>query len=164
VQAKNALAQTHGRAIMLAVLNGFAGVAPRSANPNLIEIMSAMMQHFSQECKMWIPEVFASVSDAWFGVNGVEDLRVRASQDQFVQSKAGQDVKDKFYKALIRCVVRSRAVFLFSTLFPALDLSGRHERRRNNSRWLLEGWKGRVLDMQLYRCSFWTSVYFFVGL
>ena len=37
----------HGRALMRAVLQGFAGVAPRSAVPNLIEMLGTLINRSS---------------------------------------------------------------------------------------------------------------------
>ncbi|KAJ6620513.1 hypothetical protein B0H10DRAFT_2216019 [Mycena sp. CBHHK59/15] len=62
----------HGRAIMRAVLCGFAGVAPRTTGPNLIELLT----RFPNECRVWIPE-------------------------DFVPSTAGPEAKDRFLKAVV---------------------------------------------------------------
>jgi hypothetical protein len=62
-KAKEMLVQTHGRPILRAVLHGIAGVAPRSAVPNLIDVLSTMLTRFLQECRVWIPEVLVDVGD-----------------------------------------------------------------------------------------------------
>ncbi|KAI0369534.1 ARM repeat-containing protein [Pilatotrama ljubarskyi] len=54
---KVALAQTHGFLIMRAILFGFAGVAPRSAMPNLIELLSTMITRYPLESKQWMSEI-----------------------------------------------------------------------------------------------------------
>ena len=59
--AKAALAQTHGFQIMRAVLFGFAGVAPRSAMPNLIELLSTMITRYPAESKQWMSEILFAV-------------------------------------------------------------------------------------------------------
>lgn len=61
-EAKEALIQSHGRTILRAVLNGFAGIAPRSAMPNLIELLSSMISNCLQQCRVWIPEILFDVS------------------------------------------------------------------------------------------------------
>ncbi|KAJ6620534.1 armadillo-type protein [Mycena sp. CBHHK59/15] len=75
------LVQLHGRAIMRAVLCGFAGVAPRTTGPNLIELLSALLTRFPNECRVWIPEILYA--------------------DDFVPSKAGPEVKDRFIKSVV---------------------------------------------------------------
>ncbi|KAH9886674.1 ARM repeat-containing protein [Cubamyces lactineus] len=55
--AKAALAQTHGFQIMRAVLFGFAGVAPRSAMLNLIELLSTMITRYPAESKQWMSDI-----------------------------------------------------------------------------------------------------------
>jgi hypothetical protein len=60
-EPKQRLVGVHGRAIMRAVLCGFAGVAPRSTTPNLIELLSALLTRFPDLCRVWIPEVLYAV-------------------------------------------------------------------------------------------------------
>ena len=60
-EAKSLLLQQHGRAIMQAILSGFAAVAPRSATPNLIELLSTMTIRFPAESKTWMTEILYSV-------------------------------------------------------------------------------------------------------
>ncbi|KAI0350564.1 ARM repeat-containing protein [Trametes cingulata] len=55
--SKAALAQTHGFLIMRAILFGFAGVAPRSAMPNLIELLSTMITRYPLESKQWMSDI-----------------------------------------------------------------------------------------------------------
>lgn len=59
--AKQLLLDTHGRAIMHAVLVGFAGVAPKSAVPNLVELFSALVVKTPLESKRWILEILYGV-------------------------------------------------------------------------------------------------------
>ena len=56
------LIQTHGRTLMGAILSGFAAVAPRSATPNLIELLSTLTQRFPAESRQWMTEVLFAVS------------------------------------------------------------------------------------------------------
>jgi len=67
---KCALVAVHGRALMRAVLQGFAGVSPRSVAPNLIEVLSTLMSRAgttvetndSGTASEWMKEVIFSVS------------------------------------------------------------------------------------------------------
>ena len=59
--AKVAFAQAHGIPIMRAVLFGFAGVAPRSAMPNLTELLSTMLMRFTAESKQWMTQILFAV-------------------------------------------------------------------------------------------------------
>ena len=61
VDAKTAFIQTHGIPVMRAVLFGFAGVAPRSAMPNLIELLSTMITRFPAESKLWMTNILFAV-------------------------------------------------------------------------------------------------------
>ncbi|TFK19652.1 ARM repeat-containing protein [Coprinopsis marcescibilis] len=84
---KNAILASHGRAITGAVLQGIAGVAPRSVVPNLIDMLGTLMSRST-------------------GLEGGAGLIGRWSQeilfaDDFVQTKAGPDTKEKFAKAII---------------------------------------------------------------
>ena len=60
-EAKDAFAQTHGRAIMHAVLSGFASVAPRSATPNLVEVLSTLVTRYPLLSKTWTTEILFAV-------------------------------------------------------------------------------------------------------
>ncbi|KZT68569.1 ARM repeat-containing protein [Daedalea quercina L-15889] len=85
-EAKLMIAQTHGCSFMKAVLNGFAGVAPRSAAPNLIELLSTLTQRFPAESRQWMTEVLFA--------------------DGFVQCRANAAAKEQ----LIRAVFGSRSM------------------------------------------------------
>lgn len=59
----------HGRAIMQAVLEGFAGVAPRSAVPNLIEMLGTLLSRANGleggvggGAPQWMKDILMSVS------------------------------------------------------------------------------------------------------
>jgi hypothetical protein len=64
--AKQLLLDTHGRAIMRALLVGFAGVAPKSAVPNLVELFSALVVKAPIESKRWILEILYGVRVFFF--------------------------------------------------------------------------------------------------
>ncbi|PFH48182.1 hypothetical protein AMATHDRAFT_66058 [Amanita thiersii Skay4041] len=83
---KRRILQTHGRAIMRAVLEGFAGVAPRSAMPNLIEMLGTLLNRTGDMegvdgASTWMAEILFS--------------------DDFVPSKATAEVKDRFVKTVL---------------------------------------------------------------
>ncbi|KAH7927601.1 ARM repeat-containing protein [Leucogyrophana mollusca] len=83
--ASTALIQVHGRPIMHAILCGFAGVAPRSAAPNLIELLSMVALKYPAETRAWMNDILFA--------------------DDFIPSKANQDAK----KAFVQAVVGSRS-------------------------------------------------------
>ncbi|KAH7905355.1 armadillo-type protein [Hygrophoropsis aurantiaca] len=83
--ASVALVHVHGRPLMRAILCGFAGVAPRSAAPNLIELLSMVASKYPSETRTWMNDILFA--------------------DDFVQSKATQDAK----KAFVQAVVGSRS-------------------------------------------------------
>lgn len=51
----------HGKATMHALLAGVAGVAPRSALPNLIDLLAMIALKRSEECGLWMREILFSV-------------------------------------------------------------------------------------------------------
>jgi hypothetical protein len=59
---KTVLIQRHGRSIMRAILCGFAGITPRSATPNLIELLSTLVTRCLEESKVWIADILFAVS------------------------------------------------------------------------------------------------------
>ncbi|KAI0791113.1 ARM repeat-containing protein [Abortiporus biennis] len=79
-EARELLVQTHCRNVMQALLNGFAGVAPRSVTPNLIELLSTLVTRFPLQSRAWITEILYS--------------------DNFTQSKATPEAKEKFVKSI----------------------------------------------------------------
>ncbi|KAF8962197.1 armadillo-type protein [Flammula alnicola] len=82
---KTALLTTHGRALMRAVLQGFAGVAPRSVVPNLIEILGTLLSR---------------AGDAGPGGGATQWMKDILMAEDFVPSKAGPEAKTKFIKAV----------------------------------------------------------------
>jgi len=78
--AQRALVQVHGRPLMRAILCGFAGTAPRSVTPNLIELLPTLLTRHPADSRSWI-------SDIMFA-------------DDFIPSKAGPEAKEKFVKAV----------------------------------------------------------------
>lgn len=60
--ARSILVQTHGPSIMRAILAGFAGVAPRSATQNLIELLGTLVTKYPAESRAWMGEVLFAVS------------------------------------------------------------------------------------------------------
>ncbi|KAF8694667.1 hypothetical protein AX14_001961 [Amanita brunnescens Koide BX004] len=88
VSYKLQLLQTHGRTIMRAILEGFAGVAPRSSMPNLIEMLGTLF-------------LLNRPGDVE-GINGAGTWMVEILfSNDFVQSKATPEVKDRFVKAVL---------------------------------------------------------------
>ncbi|KAG2354786.1 ARM repeat-containing protein [Suillus spraguei] len=79
--ASSMLIQGHGRSILRAILCGFAGVAPRSATQNLIELLSVIASKFPAETRTWMNDILFA--------------------DDFVQSKANPEAKRIFVKAII---------------------------------------------------------------
>lgn len=51
----------HGKTIVHALLSGVAGVAPRSALPNLIDLLAMIALKRSEECRLWMRETLFSV-------------------------------------------------------------------------------------------------------
>ncbi|EIN05146.1 ARM repeat-containing protein [Punctularia strigosozonata HHB-11173 SS5] len=79
-EMKDTLALTYGYAILRAILSGFAGLAPRSCTPNLIELLSTLLSRWPEQCRTWIPQILFA--------------------EDFPQSKAGPEAKEKLVKAL----------------------------------------------------------------
>lgn len=95
------LVQVHGRIILRALLSGFAGVAPRSATPNLIELLSIMVTKFPAESKAWMAEILYSVSHLALGVEpGAYVCFNLGMQPDFTPSQATPEAKDKFVKTV----------------------------------------------------------------
>ncbi|KAF8124319.1 armadillo-type protein [Boletus edulis] len=79
-KAGTLLFQMHGRPILRAVLTGFAGVAPRSATQNLIELLSTIASKYQSETREWMDEILFT--------------------DDFVQSKATPESKRAFVRVI----------------------------------------------------------------
>ncbi|TBU41864.1 ARM repeat-containing protein [Dichomitus squalens] len=88
--AKTTFAEIHGIPIMRAVLFGFAGVAPRSAMPNLIEVLSTLITRYPTESKVWMTNILFA--------------------DDFYPCRANVDAKNKFIKTVFgsRSLKRTR--------------------------------------------------------
>ncbi|KZT19856.1 ARM repeat-containing protein [Neolentinus lepideus HHB14362 ss-1] len=88
--AKSILAQKHGRLIMQALLSGLAGIAPRSASPNLIDLLSMLLSRYPAEGRAWMSDILFS--------------------DDFIASKASREAKEKFFKSIYssRTIKRTR--------------------------------------------------------
>ncbi|KAJ7095461.1 armadillo-type protein [Mycena crocata] len=81
--------RVHGRALMRAVLCGFAGAAPRSVTSNLLELMAALVARWDERAggaRAWVADVVFA--------------------EDFFPSRAGQEAKERFVKT----VVSSRSV------------------------------------------------------
>ena len=46
---------------MRAILSGFAGVAPRSVTPNLVELLSTFVTRYPLESKQWMQDILNAV-------------------------------------------------------------------------------------------------------
>ncbi|KAL0952434.1 hypothetical protein HGRIS_006706 [Hohenbuehelia grisea] len=84
--ARNQLVQRHGKIVLATVLRGFAGIAPRSAVPNLIDLLSTLVSRCTAECRQWMGDILFA--------------------DDFLASKAGHEAKMKF----VRAVTSSRSL------------------------------------------------------
>lgn len=51
----------HGRAIVHALLSDFAAIAPRSALPNLIDLLSLIVLKRTDEARSWMKDILFSV-------------------------------------------------------------------------------------------------------
>ncbi|KAK0494340.1 armadillo-type protein [Armillaria luteobubalina] len=80
----------HGRDIMRAVLFGLAGVSPRSATPNLVEMLSTLLVRCVEESRVWLKEILFDAD--------------------FLPSKAGPAIKETFVKTVLgsRSIKRTR--------------------------------------------------------
>ncbi len=82
---------------MRSLLVGFAGISPKSAVPNLVELFSALVAKAPLESKEWILDVLHGVrldlGMYFMVVNYV-------SQNDFAQSRAGPEAKDALVKAV----------------------------------------------------------------
>ena len=81
---------------MRAVLCGFAGTAPRSVTPNLIELLSILLPRCPGDNRKEISDILYAVCD-----HDYQSFRLLIiSKNDFVPSKAGDDAKSKFIKAI----------------------------------------------------------------
>ncbi|KAH7096895.1 ARM repeat-containing protein [Auriculariales sp. MPI-PUGE-AT-0066] len=75
------LIRTYGRPLVSSLLYGIAGAAPRSATPNLADLLSKLISARSELCRMWMTEVLFS--------------------EGFENCKADADARERFLKALM---------------------------------------------------------------
>ncbi|KAG5635745.1 hypothetical protein H0H81_010228 [Sphagnurus paluster] len=150
---KEQLLRAHGMRIMKAILEGFANIAPRrferlfsskppanfssplpSVVPNLIEILGTLLSRAGGGggggggsggalAAQWIRDILFSVSHPYPISTMIAFYERVIFQDDFVQSKATPDVKEKFVKAVIRLVSRSLFDPLDSSLTVAFQFS-----------------------------------------
>ncbi|KAF8147686.1 armadillo-type protein [Crassisporium funariophilum] len=83
---KMILLASHGRSLMHAVLAGFAGVAPRSVVPNLIDMLGTLLSR-------------ANEGEGSIGGGPTQWMKEILMSDDFVPTKAGPEAKAKFIKA-----------------------------------------------------------------
>jgi len=76
----DAFMNLHGKSIMQAVLSGVTTVAPRSALPNLIDLLAMIALKRPEQCRIWMREIMFS--------------------DHFAPSQASPNAKEKFLKAV----------------------------------------------------------------
>lgn len=60
--AKGRFIEAHGRSMMRAILCGFAGTAPRSVVPNLIELLSTLLARCPADSRVWLQAILFAVS------------------------------------------------------------------------------------------------------
>jgi len=70
----------HGRPIFITLLAGLASVTPRSALPNLIDLISLLALKRSEQVREWTKEILFS--------------------DYFLQTQASTEAKNSFCKAI----------------------------------------------------------------
>ncbi|KAF8156219.1 hypothetical protein K438DRAFT_2026380 [Mycena galopus ATCC 62051] len=76
--------RTHGRAIMRAVLCGFAGAAPRSVTPNLLELLAALVSRWDDRA---VAEAEGEMREA--GQVGAGRAAGREDKERFVKAVIG---------------------------------------------------------------------------
>ncbi|KAJ7696961.1 hypothetical protein B0H17DRAFT_1177748 [Mycena rosella] len=90
--------RAHGRAIMRAVLCGFAGAAPRSVTANLLELLGALVSRWDDK----------AVADAEGPGRGEGGARAWVAgvvfADDFFASRAGHAEKERFVKTVVRSI------------------------------------------------------------
>lgn len=105
---------------MRAVLQGFAGIAPRSAVPNLIEILGTLLSRATEpgragNATQWMKDILMAVSVQRMSelLGNASLLLVACLQDDFIASKANPDAKAKFIKAVAGSVVKIQVCSLY---------------------------------------------------
>ena len=59
--ARKAFIEAHGRSLMHAMLNGFAGTAPRSVAPNLIDLLTTLLSRSPADSRSWMSDILFAV-------------------------------------------------------------------------------------------------------
>ncbi|KAJ7661997.1 hypothetical protein DFH06DRAFT_363441 [Mycena polygramma] len=98
--------RTHGRAIMRAVLCGFAGGAPRSVVANLLELLGALVSRWDERAVAEAEGDMRQGEGRQLGSGARGWVAGVVFADDFFPSKAGQEAKERFVKT----VVSSRSV------------------------------------------------------
>ncbi|KAJ7653619.1 hypothetical protein DFH06DRAFT_1474761 [Mycena polygramma] len=98
--------RTHGRAIMRAVLCGFAGAAPRSVVANLLELLGALVSRWDERAVAEAEGDMRQGEGRQLGSGARGWVAGVVFADDFFPSKAGQEAKERFVKT----VVSSRSV------------------------------------------------------
>ncbi|THV01907.1 ARM repeat-containing protein [Dendrothele bispora CBS 962.96] len=106
----------HGRTITYGVLSGLAGQAPRSAMPNLIEVLSTLLTRCVEESRKWIKEVLFDASASTCTMS--RRVLISTLQPSFPPSKATSEDKEKFMKSVVgsRSLKRTREAAQHFTL------------------------------------------------
>jgi hypothetical protein len=99
---KDAFAHAYGRGILREVLIGLAGAAPRSATPNLVDLLSTLAARYPAESRAWAADALFSVC---LSLHTSSDLSSLGAQSDFVSSRAGDDAKRAFVQAISGCVM-----------------------------------------------------------
>jgi hypothetical protein len=106
--SRDVLIQTHGIAIMRALLIGFAGSAPKSTVANLGDLFAILVSKYPAESKVWMTQILNGVSGtSYLRENCVERLPIKRD---FADSKAGPEAKDTFIKAVYACALFSALI------------------------------------------------------
>ncbi|KAK7053926.1 armadillo-type protein [Favolaschia claudopus] len=96
------LIRTHGRAIMRAVLCGFAGAAPRSVTPNLLEILSALVTRWEESTVAAAEGDMRSENGGRASGGGARGwVSTILFADDFPATKASREDKERFVKTLV---------------------------------------------------------------
>ncbi|KAJ6468925.1 hypothetical protein C8R45DRAFT_1218716 [Mycena sanguinolenta] len=96
--------RAHGRALMRAVLCGFAGAAPRSVTSNLLELLAALVSRWDDRA---VGEAEGEMREAGQVGGGARGWVAEVMfADDFFPSRAGREDKER----LVKAVVSSRSV------------------------------------------------------
>lgn len=150
------LFQTHGRPILRAVLSGFAGVAPRSATQNLIELLSTIASKYPSETRGWMDEILFAVCfdvSASCADRGRLSLRMISCSPRLLRRPSGH---------LSRLWLGGSSGSSDSLGHTDYPLVGRgrqrgRERPHSNSRSSQGDWRERVSDMHPSVCELFLA-------